>query len=495
MSVVAVTGATGYIGGRLVPLLLEQGHRVKVLSRRPEMLRDIPWKDQVEVIQGDLSDPEAAAQLCAQSEVFFYLVHSMATSSNFAQLERECAHTVATAAREAGVKQLVYLSGLHPDGELSPHLSSRVAVGEILQDSSVPTLILQAGLVIGSGSASFEMVRHLCDVLPVMPAPRWVLNEVQPIAVRDILYYLAQAAKLPEPVNACVDVGGPQAHSYADLMRIYADAAGIRRPRILALPVLTPWLAAQWVNLVTPIPRSLAVPLVGSLQHDCVVRNWEIHQLIPPPEEGLTDYRQAVNLALEKIRADAVQTSWATAHPVSAPGEPLPSDPQWAGRRVYQDRRERLTTAGSKELFTVICGLGGDRGYYSLPVAWRLRGVLDKLVGGVGLIRGRRNPNNLVLGDVVDWWKVEALEESRMLRLRAEMRVPGRAWLEFSLSPEEGKTRYTQRAIFFPRSLAGRLYWWSMMPFHGLIFSSMARRVVTAAEELSAQAPADPAAD
>lgn len=485
MSVVAVTGATGYIGGRLIPLLLEQGHRVKVLSRRTDALRDVPWRDQVEVVEGDLSDPAAAARLCAQCEVFFYLVHSMAATSDFATLERECAQVVATAAREAGVRQLVYLSGLHPDGELSPHLASRVAVGQILEQSSVPTLILQAGLVIGSGSASFEMVRHLCEVLPIMPAPRWVLNRVQPIAVRDVLHYLASAATLREPVNACVDVGGPNAYSYADLMRIYADAAGIRRPRILALPVLTPWLAAQWVNLVTPIPRSLAVPLVGSLQHHCLVRDRRIDRLIPPPEQGLTDYRQAVELALEKIRVDAVQTSWATSHPVSAPGEPLPSDPQWAGRRVYVDHRERLTSAGSTELFEVICGLGGNRGYYSLPTAWRIRGVLDKLVGGVGLKRGRRSPNRLALGDVVDWWKVEAIEAPRMLRLRAEMRVPGRAWLEFSVIPEDGKSRYTQRAIFFPRSLAGRLYWWSMLPFHGIIFSSMARRVTTAAEQLT----------
>lgn len=485
MSTVAVTGATGYIGGRLVPLLLNQGHRVKVLSRRPDALRDVPWRNQVQVVQGDLADPHAAAQLCQDTDIFFYLVHSMAATSDFATMERQCAQVVASAAKSAGVKQLVYLSGLHPEGELSAHLASRVQVGEILQASSVPTLILQAGLVIGSGSASFEMVRHLCDVLPVMPAPRWVLNRVQPIAVRDILHYLSHSAQLPHQVNDSLDVGGPNAYSYADLMRIYADAAGIRRPRILALPVLTPWLAAQWVNLVTPIPRSLAVPLVGSLQHDCLMRSRDIDQLIPPPTGGLTDYRQAVELALEKIRVDAVQTSWATAHPVSAPGEPLPSDPQWAGRRVYVDRRERLTSAGSTELFEVICSLGGDTGYYSLPSAWRLRGVMDKLVGGVGLNRGRRSRTRLALGDVVDWWKVEAIEEPRLLRLRAEMRVPGRAWLEFTLDQVAEETRYTQRAIFFPKSLAGRLYWWCMVPFHGIIFSSMARRVISRAEQLT----------
>ncbi|MCW4466109.1 SDR family oxidoreductase [Glutamicibacter sp. MNS18] len=486
MSRVAVTGATGYLGGRLVPLLLEQGHEVTVLTRRPESLRDVPWRQQVGVIQGDLADPAAAAELCRDAEVFFYLVHSMAATSDFAAMERRCAQVVARAAAEAGVRQIVYLSGLHPDGELSHHLSSRVNVGRILDAGPVPVLVLQAGLVIGSGSASFEMVRHLADVLPVMPAPRWVLNKVQPIAVRDTLYYLAQAAQLPEPVNDCLDIGGERAYTYAQLMQLYAEAAGIRRPRILALPVLTPWLAAQWVNLVTPIPRSLAIPLVGSLQHHCVMRDRRIDELIPPPAGGLTDYPRALELALEKIRSDAVQTSWATAHPVRDPGEPLPSDPQWAGRRVYLDRRERLTSAGPAELFTVISSLGGDTGYYSLPIAWRIRGVLDKLAGGVGLNRGRRNRTRLELGDVVDWWRVEALDPQRMLRLRAEMRVPGRAWLEFTFRPEGDRYRYMQRAIFFPRSLAGRLYWYALVPFHGIIFSSMARSITAAAEKLAA---------
>lgn len=494
MSRIAVTGASGYLGGRLVPLLLERGHQVKVLTRHPESLRDVPWRSQVQVVQGDLTDPQAAAELCAGTDTCYYLVHSMAATSNFAEVEQRCAQVMARAARDAGVGQLVYLSGLHPDGELSRHLSSRVNVGRILESSGVPTLTLQAGLVIGSGSASFEMVRHLTDVLPVMPAPRWVRNMVQPIAVRDALHYLSRAAELSEPAGGRYDIGGPQAHSYAELMQLYAQAAGIRRPKIIALPVLTPWLAAQWVNLVTPIPRSLAIPLVESLQHDCVVRSRAIDELIPPPSEGLTSYPQAVHLALDKIKADAVETSWAGAHPVSAPGESLPSDPQWAGRRVYVDRRERETTATPRQLFTVISSLGGENGYYSLPLAWKLRGVMDKLVGGVGLNRGRRSRSRLALGDVVDWWRVEALDEQRMLRLRAEMKVPGRAWLEFSFEPRGDHLLYVQRAIFFPRSLAGRLYWWSLVPFHGIIFTSMARSITRDAERLPIEQSASPAA-
>lgn len=487
MSVIAVTGATGYIGGRLVPLLLEQGHSVRVLTRRGNALRDVPWGKQVVVIEGDLTDPDAAAELCEGASVLYYLVHSMGGSTDFAPIEERCANTIVKAAQATGIERLVYLSGLHPEGELSRHLASRVKVGRILESSGIPTITLQAGLIIGSGSASFEMVRHLTDVLPVMPAPRWVLNRVQPIAVRDALHYLSACAGLPPEVSGTYDIGGPEAHSYGDMMRLYADAAGIRRPVILALPVLTPWLAAQWVNLVTPIPRSLAIPLVESLQHDCVMRNRDIDEVIDRPAEGLTGYRRSVELALAKMRDDTVETTWATAHALEAPAEPLPSDPQWAGHTVFTDVRERDTSASPAALFRVIASLGGETGYYSLPGAWALRGILDKLAGGVGLRRGRRNRTSLALGDAVDWWRVEELVPDRLLRLRAEMRVPGRAWLELSVEPTEAGSHYRQRAVFFPEGLAGRLYWLAILPFHGVIFSSMARRITTAAEGLEAK--------
>lgn len=486
MSVIAVTGATGYIGGRLVPLLLEQGHSVRVLTRRSNALRDVPWGTRVQIVEGDLTDPQAADQLCEGAEVLYYLVHSMGGTSNFAPVEERCAHTIVEAARAAGIGRLVYLSGLHPEGELSRHLASRVEVGRILESSGIPTITLQAGLIIGSGSASFEMVRHLTDVLPVMPAPRWVLNRVQPIAVRDALHYLGACAGLPPEVSGTYDIGGPEAHSYGDMMRLYADAAGIRRPVILALPVLTPWLAAQWVNLVTPIPRALAIPLVESLQHDCVMRNRDIDGVIDRPAGGLTGYRRSVELALAKMRDDTVETTWTTAHALEAPAEPLPSDPQWAGHTVFTDVRERETSASPAALFRVIASLGGETGYYSLPGAWALRGLMDKLAGGVGLRRGRRNRTSLALGDAVDWWRVEELVPDRLLRLRAEMRVPGRAWLELSVEPTESGSHYRQRAVFFPEGLAGRLYWLAILPFHGVIFSSMARRITTAAEGLEA---------
>ncbi len=485
MSVIAVAGATGYIGGRLVPLLLEAGHTLRVLTRNRDRLRDVPWRHAVDVVEGSLEDPDTARQLCHGADVVYYLVHSMSGgtsgSGDFAQVERRCAVNMGRACREAGVGRIVYLSGLHPQGGLSRHLSSRKEVGEILMASGTPTAVLQAGLVIGSGSASFEMVRHLTDVLPVMPAPRWVENRIQPIAIRDALHYLVGAGSLPEEVNRTFDIGGPQVLRYADMMRSYADAAGFRRPVVVPLPVLTPWLAAQWVNLVTPVPRSLAVPLVQSLQHDCVAAETDIDAYIPPPEGGLTPYRRSVELALNKIESDDVATTWATAHAVSAPAEPLPSDPDWAGLTVFTDERTKETTVPANQVWDVIEGIGGQHGYYSLPLAWSVRGWLDKLAGGVGLARGRRSPSSLQLNDTVDWWRVEKLDRGRLLRLRAEMIVPGRAWLEFEVTPEGAGSTFRQRAIFFPRGLSGRLYWLAVLPFHGIIFKSMANRITATA--------------
>ena len=485
MGRIAVTGATGYIGGRLVPQLLLEGHSVRVLTRSAEKLRDVPWRDEVEVVEGELSDPAQAKKLCKDATTVYFLVHSMASKNDFESVDQKCAHAVAEAAADQGLERIVYLSGLHPDGQLSAHLRSRVRVGELLESSGVPTLTLQAGLVIGSGSASFEMIRHLTDVLPVMPSPGWVMNKIQPIAVRDALHYLVQAAQIQLTESIRCDIGGPQAHTYADLMRIYAQTAGLRVPRIIPLPVLTPRLAAQWVNLVTPIPRPLAVPLVESLQHDCVVKDRTIDDLIAAPEGGLTHYSQAVSLALEMISADRVETTWATAHPVSVPSEPLPSDPEWSGRMVLVDERIKVSSASPADVFCVIEGIGGETGYFSFSKAWKIRGLADKLAGGVGLGRGRRRQQGLALGDAVDWWRVERLDPGHLLRLRAEMKVPGQAWLEFSVEPDGQGSRYTQRAVFFPSGLTGRLYWLALTPFHAVIFRNMATRVTAAAESAS----------
>lgn len=478
-----VLGATGYIGGRLVPRLLNAGYRVRVLARDPERVSAFAWGARVEVVEGDAADAAVMARAAADADVLYYLVHSMSAGRGFESADRVAAETVAQAAATAGVSRIVYLGGLHPDGvPLSPHLRSRVEVGEVFLRSGVPTLVLQAGVVIGSGSASFEMVRHLTDVLPYMPAPRWVRNRIQPIAVRDVLHYLLGAARVSPEVNRAVDIGGPDVLRYGQMMNGYAVEAGLPQRAIAALPVLTPRLASHWVNLVTPIPRSIARPLVESLQNECVMKDHDVDALIPRPDGGLMPYREAVARALGRLADDAIETSWQDAEVLGVPSDPLPSDPDWAGTAVFIDEREAHTTAPPEALWRVIEGIGGENGWYSSPVLWALRGWLDRLVGGIGLARGRRSRARLAVGDALDFWRVEALEPGRFLRLRAEMKVPGLAWLELRAEPEAAGSRYEQRALFFPHGLSGRLYWFAVLPFHGFIFAGMANRIAAAAE-------------
>ncbi|MDJ0376602.1 SDR family oxidoreductase [Cryobacterium sp. PH31-L1] len=486
-----VTGATGYIGGRLVPKLLEAGFSVRVLVRTPSKLRDVPWADQVEVVEGDLGDLASVERACVDIDVLYYLVHSMGAAGDFEKTEHTAAENVARAAAAAHVARIVYLGGLHPDTDtLSAHLRSRMEVGRILINSGVPTIAFQAGVVIGSGSTSFEMIRHLTDVLPYMPAPKWVRNKIQPIAVRDVLYYLQAAADLAPDVNRTFDIGGPDVLRYGQMMNGYALEAGLKQRAIAALPVLTPWLASQWVNLVTPIPRNLAIPIIASLQYDCVVHESDIDDFIPQPEGGLTGYRRAVRMALGRMRDGDVETSWRNSSIEGASSNPLPSDPDWAGHAVYTDLREKTTSADPAALWRVIESIGGENGWYSFPLAWAVRGLMDKAVGGVGLRRGRRNPDHLHNGEVLDFWRVEQIDHGSFLRLRAEMRVPGRAWLEMSVTPTDaGGSLYRQRAVFFPRGLGGRLYWVAILPFHGIIFEGMATRITaTAAAERKAEA-------
>ena len=482
-----MTGATGYVGGRLVPKLLERGHSVRVIVRDHHRLDDVPWRDAVDIVEGDLVDQSAVARAVEGRDVVYYLVHSMSSSGDFEKIERQVATTMAREARTAGVKRIVYLGGLHPEGPLSRHLGSRKEVGDILLSSGVPTIALQAGVVIGSGSASFEMIRHLTEVLPYMPAPKWVRNFIQPIAIRDVLHYLVASADLPASINRAFDIGGPDVFRYGQLMNGYAVEAGLKQRPIAALPVLTPWLASQWVNLVTPIPRSLAVPIIESLLHDAVMTNHDIDDVVPPPAEGLTGYRKAVRLALARMRTGEVETSWRDAQVTGAPADPLPSDPEWSGHTVYTDERVVSCSADTAGLWQVVESVGGANGWYSLPVAWAARGWLDKLVGGVGLRRGRRDPEHLVTGDALDFWRVESMEKGKSLRLRAEMKLPGRAWLEFRVEPTpEGTSTLHQRAVFFPHGLGGRLYWLAVMPLHGIVFAGMANAMAKRAEGVSA---------
>lgn len=481
---VLVLGATGYVGGRLVPRLLASGYRVRVVARSVERVKALPWSKNVEIIHGDALDRSTIQRATDDVDVVYFLIHSMSSKGSFQAFDQSIAENVASCARQAGVQRIVYLGGLHPnDLKLSPHLASRTEVGEILLGSGVPTVVLQAGVIIGSGSASFEMIRHLTEVLPYMPAPKWVLNRIQPIAVRDVLYYLLAAARLPSSVNQAFDVGGPDVLRYSDMMNGYAAEAGLPQRVIAALPVLTPRLASHWVGLVTPVPRKIARPLVESLQHECVVKNREIDDAVPIPEGGLTSYRDSVKLALGRIAVDDVETSWVDARIANAPSDPLPSDPEWAGRTVFVANNEKLSTASTAEVWKVITQIGGRTGWYSASFLWSVRGFIDRVAGGVGLRRGRRSMKVLSEGDALDMWRVERMDPGKLLRLRAEMLLPGDAWLELGVEPHSDGSRYWQRAIFFPRGLTGRLYWASMLPFHGVIFKRMAHRITTIAED------------
>jgi uncharacterized protein YbjT (DUF2867 family) len=476
-----VTGATGYIGGRLAPRLLEAGHSVRCLSRSAARLRDVPWADRVEVVEGDLSDPATLPAAFEGVDVAYFLVHSLG-QRDFERIDREAAHNFATAAKAAGVSRIVYLGGPEPPADEHPsaHLRSRAEVGKILLDSGVPTAVLRAPVIIGSGSASFEMLRYLTERLPIMITPRWVRNRIQPIAVRDVLRYLVGVATLPPEVNRGFDIGGQDVLTYLEMMRRYARVAGLRRRIILPLRPLSPWLSAHWVGAVTPVPNAIARPLVGSLIHEAFAQEHDIAEYIP--DDGLLGFDEAVQLALGKVRDANVETRWSTAVGRDAAAEPLPSDPDWSGGNVYVDERTRAVAAPTRALWRVIEGVGGENGWYSFPLAWSVRGWLDRLVGGVGLRRGRRDRDHLLVGEALDFWRVEEIKPGELLRLRAEMRVPGRAWLEMSAEPgPDGTSVYRQRAIFVPRGLAGHAYWASVLPFHGVIFSGMARNIANQA--------------
>jgi len=483
-----VTGATGYVGGRLVGELLTHGYRVRVLARDPARLSDSTWFDQVEVVEGDAQDPAAVARSMAGVTTAYYLLHSLQQGRDLESAEQRIARIFADAVHAAGVRRIIYLGGLAPDltpDRMSPHMRSRLKVGEALRSSGASVIELRASVIIGSGSASFEMLRYLTERLPAMITPRWVRTRTQPIAIRDVLRYLVLAADIPAEVSRGFDIGGPDVLTYEEMMQRYAAVAGLSRRVILPINVLTPELSSHWVNLVTPVPRAIARPLVRSLRHPAVCREHDIAQWIPDPDGGLIPFDEAVQLALTRIKEARVTTRWSDASTPGAPSEPLPSDPRWTGGTLYTDVREVRTNASREALFSAIERIGGEAGWYSAQLLWRARGLIDRLVGGVGLRRGRRNPLHLAVGDAVDFWRVEEYVPGRILRLRAEMKMPGRAWLEFTVIGDGDTRRLRQRAIYWPQGLAGHAYWWSVAPFHAFVFPPMARHIVEFAERHS----------
>lgn len=481
-----VTGATGYVGGRLVTSLLEQGFQVRVMARNPDKLRDYPWISKVEVVQGDAENKDTLVNCLNNIDVAYYMLHSLSEHEGFEIIETRMAENFGEVAKNSGIKRIVYLGGIAPEtSALSIHLESRRNTGEILRKSGVPTTELRAAIIIGSGSASFEMLRYLTERLPFMVTPKWLNNRVQPIAIRDVLHYLVKAGQENSNENHIGDIGGPDVMFYKEMMNKYAKVAGLRARKIVTVPVLTPRLSSHWVSLVTPVPRRLALPLVDSLVNEVVVsEKLDVRKFLSEPENGLLDFNTAVEFALNKVRNQDVLTRWSSASVPGTPSEPLSTDPDWSGGSLYVDYREKATSASPEKLWKVIEGIGGEKGYYSMPFLWEIRGLLDRLIGGVGLRRGRRDPEHLYVGETVDFWRVERCDRGQLLRLRAEMKLPGLAWLELIVDQnDEGKTVYKQRATYRPVGLLGHMYWWAVAPFHVFVFGFMVRRIPAEAEK------------
>ncbi|HSL71906.1 MAG TPA: SDR family oxidoreductase, partial [Longimicrobiales bacterium] len=462
-----VTGATGYIGGRLLRALHERGERVRCMARRPDELR-ARAPDGVEVVRGDVLDPPSLAAALHGIHTAYYLIHAMAAGHGFAHEEHEGAGNFAQAARVAGVQRIVYLGGLGRDGELSPHLASRHEVGRLLRESGVPTIEFRSAVIIGSGSLSFELVRALVERLPVMTTPRWVSQPTQPIAIDDVIAYLITAATVPLNRSEIVEIGGADRVSYLDLMREYAKQRGLHRA-FVPVPVLTPWLSSRWLGLVTPVYARVGRMLIEGVRNETVVTSKRASELFP--EIHPRGMRKAIAHALANEDREFAETRWSDAS--SSVGKPAQRDGDrpTGPRRI--DTRQAVLAESPASAFRAIERIGGTAGWYYGDRLWRLRGFLDLLVGGAGLRRGRRHPQRLHAGDALDFWRVEAIEPGRLLRLRAEMKLPGRAWLQFEVSGDGSRSVIQQTAIFEPRGLAGLLYWYALYPVHNLIFGGM----------------------
>jgi uncharacterized protein YbjT (DUF2867 family) len=485
---VLVTGATGYVGGRLVPELLAAGYRVRCLARTPAKLTDMPWAADVEIVAGDVTVPESLRTALAGVTRAYYLVHTMEAGDGFAERDRRAAANFRDAAAAVGVAQIVYLGGLGDDDDLllSHHLRSRHEVGRVLAQGSVPVTELRAAVIIGSGSASFEMLRNLVDVLPVMVTPKWVRTRCQPVAIRDVLHWLVAAIAEPAAKGRVLEIGGPDVCTYEEMMRVYAEVAGLPRRRIISVPLLTPRLSSLWIGLVTPLPTAVARPLVDGLSNEVVIRDRPVQDVLPHTPMG---FRTSVELALRRVEGLDVATWWGSAGaPPPTAADPAPWDPSWAGGTLLSDEKTVATSASPAAVFAAVSGIGGERGWYASDWLWEVRGLLDRAVGGIGLRRGRRHPDNLRLGDALDFWRVDAYDPPSLVRLRAEMRLPGRAWLEWRITPGENTT-LEQRALYHPHGLWGRAYWYALLPFHAVIFGRLARALVAVAESQDPSSP------
>jgi len=476
---ILVTGASGYVGGRLVRDLVADKCQVRVLVRDAHKVAEQPWAKDVEIVEGNANNLADLRRALNGVHTAYYLLHSINAGKNFDEVENAMAKNFAQASEAENISQIIYLGGIANDKNRSQHLASRMNTGTQLASGKVPVLELRAGIIIGSGSASFEMLRHLTHRLPIMTTPKWVSNLTQPISIRDALYYLRKCAQLPNPVSKICDIGGKEVLSYADMMQKFAKLSGLRKRWIIQVPVLSPKLSSLWIGFVTPVPTALARPLVESLISEVVADpNKSIDSIIAPPSEGFIDVEGAIKLALSRIADHEVVTRWSDAAYPTAPWQKAQSDPEWAGEMVLRDRREQVTDASAAALWQSIESIGGDNGWYGADFLWYLRGLLDRIFGGVGLRRGRRDPLTLRVGDSLDFWRVEELDRGVRLKLYAEMVLPGKAWLEFTIIEENGKRTVRQEAIFSPRGLGGQLYWYAVLPFHIFVFPTMMRNLI-----------------
>jgi len=465
---VAIAGATGYIGGRLVPQLLDFGYSVRCLARSPAKLQAREWANEpmVEIVRADLADAETLARNLEGCQTAFYLVHSMTSAgADYAEQDNRLASVFSGAARKAGVQRIIYLGGLGETGaDLSAHLSSRRQVEEALASKGVPVTVLRAAMIIGSGSASFEILRYLVERLPIMITPKWVSTPCQPIAVRNVIGYLVGTLSQPEMAGRVFDIGGPDVLCYRDIMRVMAEELGLPRRWILPVPVLSPRLSSYWIHLITPLSHNIAKPLAEGLRNPVICRENRIRQLIP---QELLPVRDAIRTALHQMTENQVETHWSMAGVI-------PGDPDWAGGTVFRDEREIVIEAPDWAVFRAVCRVGGGHGWYAADWLWRIRGWIDLLVGGPGLRRGRRDPQTVGYGEALDFWRVVSIKRDRILALRAEMKLPGEALIEFVIEPR-GKTQCSlhQRALFHPRGLFGLLYWYAVAPLHHIVFRGM----------------------
>lgn len=479
---ILVTGATGYVGGRLVPRLLAIGHEIVCLARDPSHISGRGW-ERVDVRRGDALDAGSLLPAMEGVDVAYYLIHSMTHGEGkFEDQDRMAAEHFGMAASAAGVRRIIYLGGLgKADETLSPHLASRHEVGRILRSSGVPVTEFRAAVIVGSGSISFEIIRYLIEGLPMMFTPRWMQTRCQPIAIANVLDYLTLALQEPGSVGRTLEIGGPDVLSYREMMLGYASARKLRRI-LVPLPVLTPRLSSLFLHMITPIPVSISRALIEGMRNEVVVHDHAAEELFPV---ALIPYHEAVRRALQRIQSGAVETYWTGARTGLQPGVTLK-----VAEGMILDERRVESAASAAELFATFSGIGGERGWFYGEGGWKLRGAMDWLVGGVGLRRGRRNPDELRPGDALDFWRVEAVDPGRLVRLRAEMKVPGRAWLQFEASDRPGGgALLVQTAFFEPYGFLGLLYWNLLYPIHELFFAGMSRAIARRAERAGTKPP------